>query len=163
MRGELGLDNWEPDRYLKYNKPEQKLWFPTSYSRLAPPLVFPLSVTHCLDQNVGILIPTPSLSPSISPLSTAPNTLGTPSCLHFRCFQPGVSTILPHLDHCGAALLAPYFPAFFTGRGMSRVISLPLLKHSSPSHTEDKSRTSPTTPVCMILSCFQAVSYPTVP
>lgn len=94
-----------------------------------------------------------------------PECVGDPPCLHFRCFHPGVSAhpaspgplwglIIGLLTSLPSSLQS--IP--LTGSRRTESLSLPLLKHSSPSHTEDKSRHHPPTPVpaqgCVIQLCL---------
>lgn len=172
MRGDLGLGDQEPDRYLTYNRPEQTSWFPTSYSGLALALVFLLSVNDATSD--PLLRPecrNPNSCPHSKSISKSsqhcPQHAGDPIMSAFpllpaRSKRPSPTPgslwglIIGLLTAQPSSLLSVHL----TGSGINRIISLPLLKHSSLSHTEDKSRLPPR--LCdPSLSPFQAMSYST--
>lgn len=167
MRGELGLAIREPNRYIKYNRPERKSWFPTSFSRPALPPVFPLSVN---DATSDLLLRPERRNPdSCPPTSISRSFQRCPQhtgdaimSLPFGCFQPGVSAhpLSPRLLQ--SLIISLLFSSHLQSLPLNssrtnRMISLPFFKQSSTSHIEDKFRL-PTRLRDPVVPSFQAIS-----
>ena len=168
MRGELGLAIREPNRYLKYNRPERKSRFPTSFFRPALPPVFPLSVNDATSD--PLLRPERRNPDSCPPTSISRSFQRCPQhagdaimSLPFGCFQPGVSAHPLSPGLLQSLIISLLFPPSrlqslpLNSSRTNRMISLPFFKQSSTSHTEDKCRL-PTRLRDPVVPSFQAIS-----